>query len=306
MVLGCCASPPPRSIRQRSLASGLKRAGSWVLEEPLGKGLSEVRAARHCETGSEAAVKIQRRDGGANCAQFAAETAVLTHLKKCGCATEHIVMLLEAMRGAKGTYVVLEKVAGQDLASHMAHGAFHEGEARWIFEGVAAAMVQLQRVGVAHRDIKLDNIMVDVAQRRVKLVDFGLARIHDGDDALSYDVVGTEMYLAPEVIRGPYDAFQADVFSLGVALCVAVTGLFPRLQASATCDGLGCTFPAEFDALSEPLQHLIKGLTAFRPEDRIPLEAVPAHPWFMGTASPATTSLSTATSGSGLASFYCD
>lgn len=86
-------------------------------------------------------------------------------------------------------------------------------------------------VGVAHRDIKAENVLVDPATMRVVLIDFGLATV---DAKLSEATVdsrfrGTPIYMAPDVLKrkSPYRVVSSDIYSLGVLFWTMLLGQQP-------------------------------------------------------------------------------
>ncbi len=95
-----------------------------------------------------------------------------------------------------------------------------------VADGLAAA----HAVGLIHRDIKPDNIMIDPATSRAKLMDFGLARDETSGENLTRDdiIAGTPTHMSPEQARGtePLDG-RSDIYSLGVTLYEALTGEVP-------------------------------------------------------------------------------
>jgi hypothetical protein len=102
------------------------------------------------------------------------------------------------------------------------------GLARQICKGLAHA----HSVGVVHRDIKPENVMIDESRGRasVKIVDFGLAALLDGDDEVA--CAGTPAYMAPEQVRGEVVDARADLYSLGVMLYKLACGRAPFVADS--------------------------------------------------------------------------
>eukprot|EP01129_Flabellula_baltica_P015037 TRINITY_DN7411_c0_g1_i1.p1 TRINITY_DN7411_c0_g1~~TRINITY_DN7411_c0_g1_i1.p1 ORF type:complete len:314 (-),score=59.94 TRINITY_DN7411_c0_g1_i1:79-933(-) len=86
----------------------------------------------------------------------------------------------------------------------------------FVFKQCLDAVVYMRREGIAHRDIKLENIMIDPVSFKVKIVDFGYAC---RSDIICSDAVGTPYFMAPEVLAGGrYDPKLSDIWSLGVVL----------------------------------------------------------------------------------------
>eukprot|EP00754_Rhynchopus_humris_P028950 Rhum_TRINITY_DN15185_c4_g1::Rhum_TRINITY_DN15185_c4_g1_i1::g.142863::m.142863 len=149
---------------------------------------------------------------------------------------ECLAGLVEVMESSKYLYTVLEVVQAGDLFAHAQKEVLNEEEARWVLHRVLLALAELHDAGIAHRDVKPENILVDFEQDVVKLADFGLARIHAESDGPSSDAtysvarVGTEEYAAPEVlVAAPrYNAYCADMWSLGATAHVCMLGTYPK------------------------------------------------------------------------------
>jgi serine/threonine protein kinase len=152
-------------------------------------------------------------------------------------------------------------------------GCFAEDLARNFFCQILRTVKSCHDQGIVHRDIKLQNILVDLKQLKLKLIDFGCsAFVKKGDYT---DFGGTPAYSAPEWFEN--DAYQGEpftVWSLGVLLYVMVLGDFPfDTNQEALCDEV------EFwgDSWSEECQDIIRKCLEKQPEDRITLEALLEH-----------------------------
>merc|ERR1719502_1799730 len=117
-----------------------------------------------------------------------------------------------------------------------------EATARGFFCQMLDGVAYCHLAGVAHRDLKLENVLLN-DKGVLKVIDFGLSHIYprgaDGTVDTSKplkDVCGSKSYAAPEVlaahIKG-YDGFKCDAWSLGVCLFAMVSGFFPLDEASA-------------------------------------------------------------------------
>jgi len=127
-------------------------------------------------------------------------------------------------------FIVLEYVEGSllfDLCKD--NGAMGEDVGRYFLRQMIETIEYMNKKGVVHRDIKLENILVD-KDMNLKFADFGFATNKSIDSLNSYR--GTMSYMAPEIRRhDEYDGRQTDIFSMGVVLVTLVVGLFPFQMA---------------------------------------------------------------------------
>jgi serine/threonine protein kinase len=130
----------------------------------------------------------------------------------------------------------MELATGGDLLTYLSERTcLDEAEAMRYFRDLAAAVDFLHSQNIAHRDLKLENVVL-TASGACKLCDFGLAYEYSGHDVRAplYDVCGSKSYVAPEVlVEMGYDGCLADIWSLGICLFAMTTGFFPFVEASA-------------------------------------------------------------------------
>ncbi len=127
-------------------------------------------------------------------------------------------------------YIVMEYIQGKELKDHF------DAKEAFALDAVLRMMVELlgaldfaHEAGVIHRDVKPANVMLDAAGR-VKLTDFGVARITDGDGGEATRagaMIGTPAYMSPEQIQGQTIDRRSDVFSAGVLFYQLLTGRKP-------------------------------------------------------------------------------
>lgn len=128
----------------------------------------------------------------------------------------HVALVYQVGRHEGQTFIVMEWLAGGDLAQALQpQGRLPWREAVAALRDAAAGLAAAHAVGLVHRDIKPSNLMRD-ADGRVKLVDFGLARLHElpSDLTLSGSILGTPAYLSPEQCRGEVAGPASDQYAL--------------------------------------------------------------------------------------------
>lgn len=98
---------------------------------------------------------------------------------------------------------------------------------RRFFKQITEAFDYLHHKGIAHRDIKLDNILIEDKTFMIKIIDFGFAAFCSDSQKLKI-FCGTPSYMAPELVRkSEYDGRQVDMWALGVLLFALLSGTFP-------------------------------------------------------------------------------
>jgi tRNA A-37 threonylcarbamoyl transferase component Bud32 len=129
-------------------------------------------------------------------------------------------------------FLLMEYVDGVSLRQTLHGGRVKPEEALAIVPRICEALQYAHQQGVVHRDIKPENILLD-KEGRVKIADFGIAKIVGGDrsrESITQDqqVVGTPHYMAPEQVEKPQTVdHRADIYSLGVVFYEMLTGELP-------------------------------------------------------------------------------
>ena len=140
-----------------------------------------------------------------------------------------IVSVYDSDRDGDVAFLVLEFVEGSDLKHHLDQGeVFTLAQTLGIMSDLLSALGYAHKQKIVHRDVKPANLLVQ-ANGRIKLADFGVARIQDSGDATRTQgsIVGTLKYMSPEQLEGrPVDA-RADLFAAGVVLYQLLTGKRP-------------------------------------------------------------------------------
>ena len=255
----------------------------------LGKGVFAKVRMTHGRDGSIVAVKTYDHK------EAKQEKSVAKHMlneeRLAGKIQHENIIAPMAVRHVDGaTELEMEYAPGGTLEEHVKRlrRPLTEAEARKYFTQIVDAVVYLHANGISHRDIKLENVVLD-ADGNAKLVDFGAAR-EGGADKFLVSMQGTPAYMAPEVaMQRAHKGGPADVWALGVVLYNLVSGgAFPfwgknmdDLRRNITAQGL--RFPAN---LSAPCRDLLTLLLQKSSAVRVSASDVRKHPW-LGTDAPA-------------------
>jgi eukaryotic-like serine/threonine-protein kinase len=141
----------------------------------------------------------------------------------------HIVSVYDSDRHGDMAYLVMEFIQGEDLKHHLDSGRRYSLEqSLGMVRDLLSALEYAHRQNIVHRDVKPANLLIE-ADGRVKLTDFGVARIQDSGEATRTQgsMVGTLKYMSPEQVQGqPIDA-RADLFAVGIVLYQLLTGKRP-------------------------------------------------------------------------------
>ena len=133
---------------------------------------------------------------------------------------------------------------------------------------------------IVHRDIKLDNILIDL-DNTVKICDFGVSK-RISEDELMIDHCGTPGYISPEIYKNKgYEGFQCDIWSAGVTLYYMLSGTQP-FRAFSVKEMEIKVLKGEFEEIkdiSDEASDLIKKMLVVDPEKRIKINEILNHPW---------------------------
>ena len=198
----------------------LPTIGEYSLGTLLGRGgMSEVYACAHPVHGDRLALKLLRDDADGT---FHVEAA--TREVQHGSVVRVVDAGLDP--ATHRHYLVMERLDGPDLATHLARGTLDERAARALFAPIADGMHAVHAHGIVHRDLKPANVMLHDGAPRI--VDFGIAKLLGDNAALvTSRRIGTLGYMAPEQLVGGRIAPSVDVWALGIMLFEAVTGRLP-------------------------------------------------------------------------------
>ena len=209
------------------------RVGKYEIVREIGRGgMGVVYLARDTNLGRrEVALKALPAELAADPARrdrLRREAIAAATIKHHGVATVHT---LEEIDGH--LFIDSEYIDGRSLRQELAKGPLPGNRAVTLTLQIVDALIAVHAAGVVHRDLKPENVLL-TPQGRVKLVDFGIARVNvEGGPALTVEgvIVGTLAYMAPEQLAGGTIDGRTDLYTVGVLLGEMLSGTHPRMRA---------------------------------------------------------------------------
>ena len=249
----------------------------------LGKGAyGKVNLCLHTLTGRLVAIKSINKSKITKERQRE-KIKVETSIMKTLSYSNNIVKILENYETKNHICIVMEYICAGDLFSYIKkRSKLTETVAKFIFKQIVLAIQYIHRNNIVHRDIKLDNILIDL-DNNVKICDFGVSKIIKKGDIL-IDQCGTPTYIAPEILKNKgYDGFPVDVWSSGVVLYAMLNGNVP-FKGGDLNELHKLIIEGEYKPIkhiSKEAAHLLKCLLEVDPTKRIKTDDILFHPWLM-------------------------
>ena len=274
---------PPEPKQRPSTVRGKKGLPSdiqgYKMLQELGTGAFSTVYKAESGDGEIFAIKIVPKSNLANdedCDRFQRELDSMAYLRH-----PNIVQLHDFFSDSDNFYLVLDYCANGELWDYMVkNGRIQEPTAALLMQQMVSAIAYCHSCGVAHRDLKPQNILIDKFPA-VKVSDFGLCGYVE-DRRLMNTFCGTPAFCAPECLgRVEYDGRKADVWSCGVILFAMVTGEYPwnlknQAMMMQQISSAEYTIPKD---VSDKAQDLIRKMLQRDPKDRITMEEALQHPW---------------------------
>ena len=195
---------------------------------------------------------------------------------------QSVVKLYETFETKRHMLLCMELCAGGDLLNYVRkRKKLDEPRAKVIFKQIIEGLGYIHRKRILHRDIKLDNILLD-GKGKVKIADFGVSKhVKPGD--LMHEQSGTPAYIAPEILKEEgYQGFKADIWSAGVVFYAMLFGTVP-FKASNMKELHKMIIKGKYnlkEEISDEAKHLMRSMLETDPTKRISISKILSHPWF--------------------------
>ena len=195
----------------------------------------------------------------------------------------NVVRIYDFVDAPSDLFIIMEYATKGELYNHIANrGTLSESESKTLFIQLISALDYFHQKGISHRDLKLENLLID-SDGNLKICDFGLCNIMN-DGAQLNTSCGSPNYAAPEIIKAePYDGKQIDIWSCGIVLYAMVFGGLP-FEADQITKLFELIKDAKYEmprnsALSRDIFDLINKLLQPNPLRRISIPEIWEHPW---------------------------
>jgi len=281
----------------------MRTIGRWYIGETLGKGgYSWVKKGFDKKTGKCVALKFMAKADESWASEQSKQ--VVTEIESLKQIRHPNVMKLYAYNlnaryptkkndKIDTVLLVLEFAPGGEIFDILYYtSALESILARTYFRQSIFGLEACHNAGVAHRDIKPQNLLLD-SRFNIKLTDFGLSKVFesDADAIMKTTYVGTRGYQAPELLLDkPYD-LACDIFSMGVVLFILITGYPPFEQAHYSDRWFRPIHKGNYEKFwkyhagcsisnDAKCKDLLEKMLCFDPSKRITISNIKKHPWF--------------------------
>ena len=213
----------------------------------------------------------------------------------------NITKILEVFHDEEYMLIIMEYINGGNLFNFVKkRRKLSEKTAKFLFRQIILGIKHIHSQNIVHRDIKLENIIIDF-NNNVKICDFGIGKVISSEDELLYDKCGTPMYMAPEIIlsnkKNGYKGFPVDIWSSGITLYIMLSGTLPFTVKNKSIEELSLKdmknkkensnlknqivngYPKKIKKISKEAKDLLNGLLNKNPDKRLTCDEILNHPW---------------------------
>ena len=266
---------------ERTKKSPITTTDFYRIGKMLGRGaFGKVNLAMHKLVRKLVAIKSLNKE----CLTDEAQKQIL--MKEVGMLLKlrhnHVVKIYETIETDKHIIIVMELCAGGDLLNYVRkRRRLKEPYAKVIFKQIIDGLCYIHSKYIAHRDIKLDNILLD-GKGNVKIGDFGVSKQCQKGQLRMTEQCGTPAYIAPEILKDKGYTFSVDIWSAGVVLFAMLYGTVP-FKANNMEELHKMIVRGKYqlkDDISIEARNLLRGLLEVNPEKRLTIKQIYRHKWF--------------------------
>lgn len=257
---------------------------NYKIQSKIGSGnFAKVYLATHLETQQEVALKMINKKELTNSKNVERLRREIKNMQTLG-DHKNIISIIETFQTSEHYVIAMEYLPGGELFDYvLERDGLSEAAAKGIFRELAEAVQHCHTNGVTHRDLKLENILLD-SKNCPKIADFGLSKeAHKCPIFATY--CGSPLYTAPEILHGrKYMGPECDVWSMGVILYTMLTATMPFDDTNFP------KFMKKIDrgeysqpsGVSDEAKDLLSKMLDPRSFSRYTIDQVLGHPWLVG------------------------
>ena len=257
---------------------------TYTFQGMLGSGtFSEVRKVYHHPTGTYRAAKSIPLSASSTpkVEKLLKEVSILKRLDHPG-----IIKVYEVFQNPTHIYIVTELCTGGELFDRIKDlKKFSENQAAHCMLEIVSALMHCHQLDIVHRDLKPENVMYSSREEDsvLKVIDFGTSQLYNKHHKMK-KIIGTYVYMAPEVISGEYDE-KCDVWSLGIMLYIMLCGIPPFCgrndqEVVSRIQNAPLSFShSNWNNISEEAKALVMNMLKKNPGQRLSIEEVFNDPW---------------------------
>ena len=254
----------------------------YKVTRKLGEGMfSTVKLATHSLTGEKVAIKILEKTRISKVEDKERINREMEIMKKLH--HFNIVKLYQIVENKLTIYLIHEYVEGKEFMEYLTKkGKLKENEACKFYHQIISGLEYLHQCGIAHRDFKPENILINNDNTILKIIDFGLSNTYKNNQLLK-TACGSPCYAPPEMIQEQsYNGALSDIWSSGIILYLMLCGNLPfyheenEIMYQKILSG-------KFELpkfLSDNAKDILKKILEVDPKKRMNFEEIKAHPWF--------------------------